>query len=280
MERRKIGVVSAVFRYPVKSMLGERPSEIVLGPNGTIGDRAWAIRELSGNIASAKKCANLLGFRASYDSPPKAGELAPVTIVFPDGGRIHAADGDASDRLSAILGRPIRLERAQAEERTRAEIDPGTVFADIPVEQIFPDMTRDTLPDTFGLMQGSFFDSAPIHVLASGSLQHMRRLCGEGSILDARRFRPNILVDTGNDAGGFVEDGWLDGTLEVGESARIIALDPALRCVMTTHAQEELPRDSAILRAAAQHHKAKLGVFATIGAPGTVRVGDPVMLVK
>jgi uncharacterized protein len=280
MERRKIGVVSGLFRYPVKSMLGENPEEIILSPNGTVGDRAWAIREVSGGIASAKKWANLLRFRASYDSPPGAHELPPVTIEFPDGTRIRAADLDASERLSKALGRPIHLERAEPGERSRAEIDPRTIFADVPVEQIFPDMTRETLPDTFRLMEGAFFDSAPIHVLASGSLQHMKRLCGADSVLDPRRFRPNIVVDTGADTDSFVEDSWIEGILEVGESVQITAIEPALRCVMTTHAQADLPRDLAILRTTAKYHNAKLGVFARIGASGTVGVGDSVVLIK
>lgn len=281
MERRKVAVVSALFRYPVKSMLGESPAELMLTTNGTLGDRAWAVREASGRVATAKKWANLLGFRATYDSPPKAGELAPVTIALPGGGSIHAADPEASARLSAVLGRPVRLERAKADEHARGEIDPRTIFADVPVEQLFPGLTSETMPDTFGLMRGAFFDSAPIHVLASGSLEHMKRLCGGNSMLDPRRFRPNIFVDTGAaGADGFVEDEWLEGTLEVGETVKITAMKPALRCVMTTHAQSGLPRDLSILRTAAQHHKATLGVFAAIGAPGMVRVGDPVFLTK
>ncbi len=48
MERRKVAVVSALFRYPVKSMLGEKPAELALTTNGTLGDRAWAVREASG----------------------------------------------------------------------------------------------------------------------------------------------------------------------------------------------------------------------------------------
>ena len=263
MERRKVAVVSALFRYPVKSMLGESPAELTLTTNGTLGDRAWAVREASGRIATAKKWAAMFGFRASYDSPPRTGELAPVTITFPDGGSIHAADPDASARLSEALGRPVRLEQAKAGERSRAEIDPQTIFADLPVEQIMPGLTLQTMPDTFGLVRGAFFDSAPIHVLASGSLEHMQRLCGGDSMLDPRRFRPNILVDTsGTGADGFVEDEWLEGTLEVGESVKIVAMKPALRCVMTTHAQTDLPRDLSILRTAARHHQATLGVFA------------------
>lgn len=279
MERRKIAVVSALFRYPVKSMLGEKPSELALTTNGTLGDRAWAVREASGRIATAKKWPAMLGLRASYDSPPRPGELAPVTVAFPDGGTLHATDPDASARLSEVLGRPVRLERAKPDERARGELDPQTIFADVPVEQLLPNFTSQTLPDTFALMRGAFFDSAPIHVLASGSLEHLKRLCGGNAILDPRRFRPNIFVDTGaTGAEGFVEDEWLDGTLEIGETVKIIEMKPALRCVMTTHAQTGLPRDLSILRTAAQHHKATLGVFASIGTPGTVRVGDPVYL--
>ena len=92
MERRKVAVVSALFRYPVKSMLGEKPAELTLTTDGTLGDRAWAVREASGRIATAKKWSAMLGFRASYDSPPRMGELAPVTVTFPDGSSIHAAD--------------------------------------------------------------------------------------------------------------------------------------------------------------------------------------------
>jgi uncharacterized protein YcbX len=279
MERRKVAVVSALFRYPVKSMLGENLSELALTINGTIGDRAWAVREASGRIATAKKWPAMLGLRASYDSPPRPGELAPVTLALPDGGTVHAGDPGASARLSEVLGRPVRLERAKPDERSRGEIDPQTIFADIPVEQLLPNFTNRTLPDTFGLMRGAFFDSAPIHVLASASLEHLKQLCSDDSILDPRRFRPNIFVDTGaTAAAGFVEDEWLDGTLEIGDTVKIIEMKPALRCVMTTHAQTDLPRDLSILRAAAQHHKAMLGVFASIGVAGTVRVGDPVYL--
>jgi uncharacterized protein len=281
MERRKIGVVSALFRYPVKSMLGEKPAELELTINGTLGDRAWAVREASGRIATAKKWPAMLGFRASYDSPPRSEDLAPVTVTFPDGESIHAADPDASARLSEVLGRAVRLERAKAGERSRGEIDPQTIFADVPVEQLLPNFTNRTLPDTFALMRGAFFDSAPIHVLANTSLEHLKRLCGGDSILDPRRFRPNIFVDTsGTGADGFVEDEWLEGTLEVGETVKIIEMKPALRCVMTTHGQTDLPRDLSILRTAARHHKATLGVFASIGVPGTIRVGDPVYLSK
>jgi uncharacterized protein YcbX len=153
------------------------------------------------------------------------------------------------------------------------------VFGDVPVETLKPGYTAATLPDSFALPPGTFFDAASLHVLASGTLAHLRTLTGEDAQLDARRFRPNILIETESGLVGFLEDDWLDGTLDIGEHARIVQLRPTLRCVMTTHRQAELGRDRRILRAAAQHHQAQVGVWASIGTPGTVRVGDPVVLV-
>jgi uncharacterized protein YcbX len=79
---------------------------------------------------------------------------------------------------------------------------------------------------------------------------------------------------------GFIEDDWLEGTLEVGESVRIVDMRPAMRCVMTTHQQADLARDLRILRTIAQQYHNHVGVWAAIGAPGTVRIGNPVVLVR
>jgi uncharacterized protein YcbX len=288
MERRQIGTVKELFRYPVKSMLGERLERIEVGERGVIGDRAWALREsANGKVVSAKKFARMLELRATYESPPRADEpddeSAPIKIQLPDGRALHAADADAAAMLSAVIGREVVIERAQPSQYTRAGIDPGTIFGDVPIESVMPQLTGATMPDTFALLNGTFFDSATMHVLATGTLAHMRSLVGEGAQIDARRFRPNIVVDTGATANGFAEDEWLGQTLEVGDgrngdTVKIVAMKPALRCVMTTHRQEDLGRDLRIIRAAAQFHKATVGVFASVGATGTVRVGAPVFL--
>ncbi len=278
VSRQQVGVVQQLFRYPVKSVLGESPSELEVGRNGVIGDRAWAIREANGRIATAKKYANLLDFRAAYESAPKPDSPAPVRITMPDGRALHAADRDASQALSAALGRSIVLEQYRAGERSHGEIDPQTIFGDVGVERVMPGLTTATMPDSFGLFKGTFFDSATIHFLTTGSMTHLRSLIDDDAQIDARRFRPNIVIDTGDRNDGFIEDEWLDGELQVGEQVRIVSMEKALRCVMTTHRQGDLPRDLRVLRAAAQHHNARLGVFAAIGAPGMVRVGDPVWL--
>ncbi|WP_333648899.1 MOSC domain-containing protein, partial [Candidatus Binatus sp.] len=211
---------------------------------------------------------------------PAAGRTSPVTIELPGGRKIHAEDADASELISAALGRKVSLERATTARGEHAGIDPATLFADVPVEKVFPGLTADTLPDHFALEKESFFDSAVMHVIASGTLRHMAKLAAPGSDFDPRRFRPTIFVDTGERDDAFIEDEWIGGTLEVGDSVRIVAMRPALRCVMTTHPQEDLPRDYTILSTAAFHHRANVGVFASIGAPGRVRVGDPVYLAQ
>jgi len=279
MARRMIGKVSALARYPVKSMLGEQLDELHFTERGAVGDRAYALRELATRqIASAKKFPRLFEFRAAYDSAPAPERAAPVTIELPGARKIHAGDADSSELISAALGRKVRLERAASATGELAGIDPATVFGDLPVDKVFPGLTAATMPDYFALHKESFFDSAVMHVIASGTLRHMAKLAAPGSVFDPRRFRPTILVDTGERDDAFIEDQWINATLEVGDGVRIVAMRPALRCVMTTHPQEDLARDYAILRTAAFHHRANIGVFASIGAAGRVRVGDPVYL--
>ena len=70
MNQRQVGVVQELFRYPVKSMLGERLSEFEVADNGVIGDRAWGLREANGRIASAKKWAEPVRVPRAYESPP------------------------------------------------------------------------------------------------------------------------------------------------------------------------------------------------------------------
>jgi uncharacterized protein len=280
MERRPLGIVYALFRYPVKSMQGERLSEVDISEQGLIGDRTYALCEANGRVVTAKKWPNLLECYAHYEVAPTPEALAPLRLTLPDGRAMYAHDPDVSAALSAILGCPVVLERAQPKQHHRAAIDPATVFGDVPVEILKPGYTAATLPDSFALPPGTFFDAASIHILASGTLAHLSMLTGEDAQVDLRRFRPNIVIETESGVEGFLEDDWLGGTLAVGERVRIVQLRPTVRCVMTTHRQPDLERDLRILRTVATHHQAEVGVWAAIGAPGTVRVGDPVVLVR
>ena len=281
MERRKIGTVKALWRFPVKSMLGEQLDELHITSRGVVGDRAWALRDLDNKrIATAKKFAGLLKFHAKYEGTPAAGNLSPLKITLPDGREIHAADPRASEAISEVLGHQFQLEHNPNPSGERAGIDPATVFADNPVGKVLPGLGANKMPDFFALHKGSYLDSASFHLIATGTLAYMRGLTERKSDFDYRRFRANMLVDTGSDASGFVEDEWVGGVLEIGDGVKVTAIQPALRCVMTTHAQQDLPRDLAILRTTVQRHQANLGAFTSIEGDGRVHLGDPVYLIK
>ena len=278
---RFVGTLCEIWRYPVKSMLGEQLSELMIGVGGGIGDRAWALRELdSGRIASAKKHPRLLEFRATYEVLPTSEHPGRVRIETPGGRVMYPDEAGASEEISAVIGQPLRLERAQPQRRERTGIDPATVFGDVPVEELKPGFTAQTLTDYFELMEGRFFEVAALHVLASASVEHLRRL-QPGAAIDRRRFRPNLYIETGAEWTGFVEDAWLGGTLAVGAALRIDGMQPALGCVTTTLAQGDLPRDLSVLRTSAKHHAGCVGVFGAVQAPGgLVRIGESVSLSK
>jgi uncharacterized protein YcbX len=275
---RAVGTVDELWRYPVKSMRGERRPELLVLHRGALGDRAWALRELrSGRIASAKRHPRLLEFRATYDVEPTLESHGRAVVHTPKGDAVAADDPEASVVISRILGHPMRLEN-QAGARERTGIDPATVFGDVPVSDLKPEWTPATMPDYFELMGGSFFEIGPVYVLASGSVDYLRTLQGGTALIDRRRFRPNIYIDSRPEEGGFVEDGWLHGVLTLGDEVTLHEFQPTLWCVTSTLAQEELPRDLSILRTTAKHHGGCLGVYAAVRSPGFVRVGDPVVL--
>jgi uncharacterized protein YcbX len=260
MARRQIGTVGALWRYPIKSMRGESLNEAWVTERGFAGDRVWGVRELDrGGIMSARTFPHLLALRARYEGEPDADAAATIKIELPDGGAIAPDDPQASGILSEFLRRRVSLERIRAERLTPEEL-----------EAI---MRGEAYPP-----HRDFFDEEVLHLVATGTLAFMRDL-QPGSDFDSRRFRANVYVDTGEEADGFIEDRWLDGELEIAEQVRIVGMRPAIRCAMTTHPQSELPHDVNILRTAWQYHQAYVGVFAAVGAPGRIRVNDPVVLV-
>src|SRR5579885_937642 len=168
MSEHQIGTVAALFRYPVQSMLGERLGELALGPGGVIGDRAWALRELAnGRIVSGKKWRHTFEFSAAYEP----GSAAPV-ITLPDGRKVAADAPGAAEMLSAAFGARVEMARAAADQTWRAAFDPAMVFGDVPFEQMMPALQQhspvDAGPDDWGMPKGTFFDVAPLHLLATG----------------------------------------------------------------------------------------------------------------
>jgi uncharacterized protein YcbX len=275
-----VGTIDTLWRYPVKSMLGERRDELDVTTSGALGDRAWALREAAtGRIASAKRFPMLLEFEAVYEIEPKPRQPGRVRITMPDGRTLHPDDPSASATISAMLGVAVILENApRASERTG--IDRDSVFGGVPVAEMNPEWTPETMPDYFQLKHGSFLEIGSIYLLASGSVDRLGALHGGTGAIDQRRFRPNVFIDSGPGGDAFVEDDWVGRTIRLGGEVVCGDLAPTLWCVTSTLAQQDLPRDPSVLRTIAYHHGGCLGVYGSVAAPGVIRRGDPVRVLE
>jgi uncharacterized protein len=257
-------------------MMGEELNAVEVSEVGLLGDRAYAIVDLSdGKIASAKnprKWPDLFCFRAAFVDPPQLGEKVPsVRITLPDGAVVTSDQADISEILSRALSRKVTFDSAMLSR-------PGGSIAN--AEEYWLDMEglehRDTVTD-FALPEGTFFDTAVVHLLTTATLDRLRDLYPQGRF-EAHRFRPNIVVQTENGGGDFVENAWIGKVLAIGDTVRLSVTGPCPRCVMTTLPQGALPKDVGILRAAAQHNQANVGIYASVIRGGKVRRGDSVSL--
>jgi len=265
----ELGSVVSLWRYPVKSMMEEELNATEVTERGLLGDRAYALVDSSdGKVATAKnprKWPRLFDFRATFIEPARAAaKVPPVRIALPDGTTVTSDQGDLSQILSKALNREVTLGATQREP--------------VNAEEYWPDMEgldhRDTVTD-FTLPEGTFFDCAMVHLLTTATLDRLRELYPQGRF-EARRFRPNIVVQLASAEKSFAENAWVGHTLDIGTAVRLNITRPCGRCVMTTLAQGDLSRDPGILRTAAQHNEVNVGVYAAVARGGTIRRGDPV----
>jgi uncharacterized protein YcbX len=269
--QNELGSVVSLWRYPVKSMMGEELNATEVTERGLLGDRAYALVDSSdGKVASAKnprKWPRLFDFRATVIGPARvAAKGPPVRIVLPDGTIATSDQGDLDQVLSKALNREVTFAAAQHEA--------------VNAEEYWPDMDgldhRDTVTD-FTLPEETFFDVAMVHLLTTATLDRLRELYPAGRF-ETRRFRPNIMVQLDSSETSFAENAWVGHTLVIGTAVRLKITSPCGRCVMTTLAQGDLPKDPGILRTAAQHNHANVGVYAAVERGGTIRRGDPIRI--
>jgi hypothetical protein len=209
-------------------------------------------------------------------------ELADGTVVLSD-----APDVDAV--LSRFFGREVELSRAAENGYTIDQYHPD-------VEDYDPDGHRDEVVEAglgaaffnerglpSAVAEGSFFDLYPLSVLTTSSLERLGEL-EPGSQFDARRFRMNVIVESPER--GFVENEWVGRTLAIGDEVQVGVALPDPRCVMPSLAQQELPKDSRILKALVQHNRIDVagtpypcaGVYSVAETTGAIHRGDPVSL--
>jgi uncharacterized protein YcbX len=233
--------VLEVWRFPVKSLLGERLDRAELGAEGVVGDRGWALFDVETGLGlTARRVPELLF---------AAGRLRPdgkVEVVLPDG-TVTADDAT----LSAWAGRPVALRSAAAMRGARRyESTPD------------PDQEDTAGWNPFAGADGAFHDNADSRVtlLSTGTL---------GS-WDRRRFRANVIL------AGAGEDALVGCQVRVG-TAELDVVGRVPRCVMTTRPQAGgIGRDTAVLKTIHRDHGGALAVGALVTRPGSLAVGDAV----
>ncbi|WP_454060779.1 MOSC domain-containing protein [Candidatus Nitrospira salsa] len=280
----EIGTLASMWRYPVKSMMGEELSVAQVADRGIVGDRSYAILDhADGNIATAKnprKWPTLFTFQAKFpDTTHEIENVSPVRITLPNGTTVTSDLDDVDHQLSQALNRDVMLV---ATEQGRV----AGVQASLPPswsaqsEEYWPDVDgrdhRDTVTD-FALPHGTFFDAAMIHILTTATLNQLRASYSNGEFA-VPRFRPNLVIETTEQLTGFVENAWIGCTLAIGDSIRLKISGPCARCVITTLSQGDLPKDPGILRTALKQNQGNVGVYASVLQGGTIRSGDRIRL--
>lgn len=238
--------VAELWRFPVKSLQGERVDVAELGPRGLRGDREYALFDaVTGHGLTARREPTLLFASAQLRAD------GGVTITLPDG---TAAADDAA--LSAWLGRPVRLRAARdvpdvADRRFENPRDVETETA----ESWY----------TFRGAAGAFHDSVTVTLLSRATLAGQPQ----------RRFRANVVLDGDRDDG--VEDALVGTSVRIGDA--VVDVSKQLpRCVMVTRPQPDgIALDRDVLRRIHRERGGLLAVGATVIRPGTARVGDPVV---
>jgi hypothetical protein len=288
--------VAELWRYPVKSMRGERVDGVDAADAGFAGDRSFAVVDLgSGKVGSAKHprlWGALLECEARYVATPRAGApLPPVSITLPDGAETGSDDPDVDQRLSELFARPVQLTTVAPEgNRYLAvwpEVDgvmPDDFRAQNAIEGSEPEGTITDLSLALASPPGTFFDVAALHVVTTATLRRLGELQPTSRFV-ADRYRPNIVIDA--ECEPFAENRWSGARVRFGAALTASVLLPTMRCIMTTLAQGELPRDNEVLRTVARHNRVEIpglgtwscvGAYAAVTASGSAHLGDDVEL--
>ena len=255
----KIGTVESIWRYPVKSMRGERVDDVFAAFAGLMGDRIYGIS--SSHAApefpwhTAREQEELVLYKARFKR--RDGTLKPAAL-------------DAA--LKALLNPPYPAGDAFAVE---VETPSGEILnIDDPVLlEGLQDKSKGTL--TLHYTQKNLVDCRPLSLF---SLQTVDQLAKEtGMAVDKRRFRANFYMDW-DGAGGFYENRLVDRRLAIGDSLEVMILGLDPRCKVITIDPDTAERSHRLLRHVARNHGGHAGVYAGVLKEGSVQSGDEVRL--
>jgi hypothetical protein len=236
----KIGEVEALFRYPVKSMSGERLEVTDLGWHGLEGDRRLAFRRADDRGGfpwlTATKLPDLILFSPLRRGPAVEGNL-PTHVRTPEGGEMAVFGQELAAEVGRRYGSPVQMMH----------------------------------------LKHGIFDEASISVITSATIGEIGRLAAQRP--DVRRFRPNILIASLRSV-PFEEDEWVGGVLWFGESKEAAATGITMRderCSMVNLDPGSARPDAEVLKAIVRVRDNKAGVYGTIIRRGRLAVGQPVL---
>ena len=237
----EIGHVEALFRYPVKSMAGERLEVADLGWHGLDGDRRLAFRRMNDRSGmpwlTASRLPDLLLFTPLRGGDAAQGDL-PARIRTPDGEELPVFGEDLAKEVGRRHGAPVQMMQ----------------------------------------LRHGIFDEASISVIAADTLREIGRLAGQS--LDVRRFRPNIFVRLLRPA-PFHEDQWLGGVLSFGEGDDAPAITVTmrdLRCSIVNLDPDSASSAPEVMKAVVRANQNNAGIYGAVTHIGRLAVGQTIIL--
>src|SRR5438132_7065003 len=242
------GRISAIFRYPVKSMAGELLDVASLSWHGIEGDRRLAFRQLTDKSEfpwlTASKLPQLLLYkpvRLDSNANSKNGELLPTHVRTPDEKEYELQSEELREEISSRYGSDVELMN----------------------------------------LKHGIFDESPISLISLGTVHGVARESGRGvDLCDLRRFRPNVVIET-NSTEPFGEDRWVGRTLIFGEGNSGAALRVTMRderCVMVNFDPDTAEKDSEVMKTVVRMNENYAGAYGTVVRAGELRIGQVVTL--
>ncbi len=243
----ELGRISAIFRYPVKSMAGELLDVARLSWHGIEGDRRLAFRRLTDKSGfpwlNASKLPQLLLYKP-FGVDSNTAEPLPTHVCTPEGKEYELRSDELRDDISSRYGSDVELMN----------------------------------------LKHGIFDEACVSVISLGTVHSVERESGRD--VDLRRFRPNVVIET-NSTEPFQEDKWVGRTLMFGEgnsgAAPMAAIGVTMRderCVMVNFDPDTAERDSEVMKTVVRMNENYAGVYGTVVRAGELRVGQVVTLRK
>jgi uncharacterized protein len=237
----EIGQVEAIFRYPVKSMAGERLEVANLGWHGLDGDRRLAFRRVDDRSGmpwlTATRLPELLVF-APQPRQDGAQEDLPTHIRTPDGEEMRVFGDDLAAEVGRRYGAPVQMMH----------------------------------------LRHGIFDEASMSVIASDTVREIGRLAGRD--LDVRRFRPNVVVRLLRSV-PFQEDEWLGGVLSFGEGDDAPAIMVTMRderCSMVNLDPDSASPSAEVMKAIVRANQNNAGIYGMVTRTGQLQVGQNIFL--